>query len=156
MFFQFYCQNFFQQLCWKQRIQLQKLLNRPVLRNFILLWRNVSWFAVTASQTTPRGKRVTPAFSHHVHSDHMEIELMSNFVHVITKLACHSRLIVDFFLSFGDRIKNVSTHVSKRKGRSRSLPKNRITGYLLYQKPYQKIYLQAVWEAKYHLSSVST
>lgn len=51
-----------------------------------------------------------------------------------------------FSLFLGQDKKYANSHISKRKGRSGSLPKNRISGYLLYPKTYQKIHTEAVWE----------
>ena len=98
---------------------------------------HIGWFAMAVVRhSQPPGETVPSALKYYVHSDHTEIEFTSSFVSTVTGWACHLRLTVDCFLFFWDRIKNVSTHFTKRKGRSGSLPKNRITGYLLYQKPH--------------------
>lgn len=98
--------------------------------------KHVSWFVVSVVIAYPQGKMCATSTLTPSSLWCMEIELISNFVNTVTRLACHLRLTVGFFLSFWDRIKNVNTHFSKRKGRSGSLPKNRIAGCLLYQKPH--------------------
>lgn len=98
----------------------------------------VSWFWGTLSQPIPRGVRGTRPTGTlcHACSDHLEIGWMSHFVNTVTRATCHLRLTVGCFPLFWDRIKNVSTHLSQRQGRSGSLPENRVAGYLLYQKPH--------------------
>lgn len=94
------------QLCWEQRVQLQKFLDGPLLRNTIQLERNMWLVCDDRHHSRPPGEHVcTTSTQYHVHSDHTEIELMSDFVSTVTRQAYHLRLMVDCFLSFWDRIK---------------------------------------------------